>query len=61
MLLEKLMNIIQLKYFKYVIDEMSVTKASRRLFVTQSAVSQQIRLLEDELDCKLFYRRGQRT
>jgi DNA-binding transcriptional LysR family regulator len=59
MLLEKLMNIIQLKYFKYVIDEMSVTKASRRLFVTQSAVSQQIRLLEDELDCKLFYRRGQ--
>ena len=53
------MNIIQLKYFKYVADEMSVTKASRRLFVTQSAVSQQIRLLEDELDCKLFYRKGQ--
>jgi len=53
------MNIIQLKYFKYVADEMSVTKAARRLFVTQSAVSQQIRLLEERLECKLFYRRGQ--
>jgi LysR family transcriptional regulator, salicylic acid-responsive activator of bsdBCD len=53
------MNIIQLKYFKYVVDEMSVTNAARRLFVTQSAVSQQIRLLEEGLECKLFYRKGQ--
>ena len=54
------MNIIQLKYFKYVVDEMSVTKAARRLFVTQSAVSQQLRLLEEGLECKLFYRKGAR-
>ena len=53
------MNIIQLRSFKYVVDEMSVTKAARRLFVTQSAVSQQIRLLEESLECKLFYRQGQ--
>jgi len=52
------MNIIQLTYFKHVVDEMSVTKAARRLFVTQSAVSQQITLLAENLGCQLFYRRG---
>ncbi|OQA82191.1 MAG: HTH-type transcriptional regulator BenM [Lentisphaerae bacterium ADurb.Bin242] len=52
------MNITQLTYFKHTVDEMSVTKAARRLFVTQSAVSQQIALLSAELECRLFYRHG---
>lgn len=52
------MNITQLTFFKHVADEMSVTGAARRLFVTQSAVSQQIGLLAAELECQLFYRRG---
>jgi DNA-binding transcriptional LysR family regulator len=52
------MNITQLTYFKYVVDEMSVTKAAQKLFVTQSAVSQQIGLLAAELECQLFYRKG---
>lgn len=54
------MNSIQLTYFKYVADEMNVTKASRKLFVTQSAVSQQLRSLAEELECTLFYRKGNR-
>lgn len=52
------MNITQLTYFKHVADEMSVTKAARRLFVTQSAVSRQLGLLAAELECQLFHRRG---
>ncbi len=52
------MNTTQLTYFKYVVDEMSVTGAAQKLFVTQSAVSQQISLLATELECQLFYRRG---
>jgi DNA-binding transcriptional LysR family regulator len=52
------MNTTQLTYFKYVVDEMSVTKAAQKLFVSQSAVSQQISLLATELECQLFYRRG---
>ena len=52
------MNIIQLTYFKCVVDEMSVTKAARKLHVTQSAVSQQIHLLAEDLGCQLFHRKG---
>lgn len=52
------MNIVQLTYFKAVAEEKSVTNAAKRMFVTQSAVSQQIGVLASELNCKLFYRKG---
>ena len=54
------MNFVQLDYFLKVMECGSVTGAARRLFITQPAVSKQLRLLEDELDCQLFRRNGNR-
>lgn len=42
------------------VDEGSFTAAARRHFITQSAVSQQIRALERELKSPLLFRRGGR-
>lgn len=50
------MELRQLTYFVGVADSGSFSEASRKLFVTQSAISQQIRLLEDELRTQLFVR-----
>ena len=52
------MNFIQLEYFRRVVESGSVTQASKALFITQPAVSKQIRLLEEELGCELFIRRA---
>lgn len=52
------MTTIQLACFRCFVEEGSVTKAARRLCVTQPAVSQQIRLLAGDLGCELFHRRG---
>ncbi len=54
------MNFIQLDYFRKVMECGSVTEAARRLFITQPAVSKQLRLLENELNCRLFRRSGNR-
>lgn len=48
----------QLAYFAAVVDEMSFTRAARRCFVSQSALSQQVKALEEELGCTLLDRRG---
>lgn len=50
------MELRQLKYFVAVARNLSFSEASRRLFVTQGAISQQIKLLEDELGSPLFTR-----
>lgn len=50
------MELRQLQYFVGIAETGHFSEASRRFFVTQSAVSQQIKLLEDELDTKLFVR-----
>lgn len=50
------MELRQLKYFVRVADTGCFSEASRQLFVSQSAVSQQIKLLEEELDTQLFVR-----
>jgi DNA-binding transcriptional LysR family regulator len=55
------MNVDQLKAFHKVATAGSFTKAARELFLTQSAVSQQIRALEDEIGCRLFDRSGKRV
>ncbi len=54
------MNIDQLKAFHKVAAAGSFTKAARELFLTQSAVSQQIRALEDQIGSRLFDRSGKR-
>lgn len=45
-----------MQYFVGIAETGRFSEASRRFFVTQSAVSQQIKLLEDELDTQLFVR-----
>jgi DNA-binding transcriptional LysR family regulator len=54
------MNIDQIKAFHKVAAAGSFTKAARELFLTQSAVSQQIRALEDEIGGRLFDRSGKK-
>lgn len=54
------MNVDQLKAFHRVAATGSFTKAARELFLTQSAVSQQIRALEDEVGGRLFDRSGRK-
>ena len=50
------MNIRNLEYFIKVIDTNSFTKAAEELFISQSAISQQIKALEDELGFPLMIR-----
>ena len=50
------MELRQLKYFLGVADAGCFSKASRKMFVSQSAISQQIKALEDELGTQLFIR-----
>lgn len=48
----------QLEYFSAVVEHGGFTKAAKRCFVSQSAISQQIKALEDDLGHELFHRRG---
>lgn len=50
------MELRQLKYFATVADTLSFSEASRRLFITQGTLSQQIMQLEDEIGLQLFER-----
>lgn len=54
------MNVDHLKAFHKVAATGSFTKAARELFLTQSAVSQQISALENEIGGKLFDRSGRK-
>ena len=47
-----------LKAFEAAARNLSFTKAAEELFVTQAAISHQIKLLEDHLSIKLFMRRN---
>lgn len=44
------------KVFYYVGKKLSFSAASKQLHISQSAVSQSIKLLEEKLDCRLFIR-----
>jgi len=48
----------ELLYIKTIIDEKSVSKASRKLFVAQPALSQIIKRIENTYEIKLFNRIG---
>lgn len=50
------MEIRQLKYFIAIAENGSFSEASRRCNLSQSAISQQIKALEDELDTRLLER-----
>ena len=50
------MEIRQLRYFVAIADTGSFSEASRRCFLSQSAISQQIKLLEEEFKTVLFNR-----
>jgi DNA-binding transcriptional LysR family regulator len=54
------MNVDQMKAFHKVAATGSFTKAARELFLTQSAISQQIRALEHEVGVRLIDRSGKR-
>jgi len=53
-------SITALRYFTESAKHLSLTKASEQLFVTQAAVSKQIKQLEDLLGVDLFIREKQR-
>ncbi|BAK47515.1 MAG: LysR family transcriptional regulator [Lachnospiraceae bacterium] len=53
------MNSRQIEYFLAVAGELNFTKAAERLYVSQTAVSKQIRNLEEQLGVKLFTRSRQ--
>ncbi len=52
------MDLHYLELFNKIASLESFTKASEQLFISQSALSIQIRKLEDQLDLKLFNRVG---
>lgn len=55
------MNDLQLDYFMAVATNLSFTKTSEELFVSQPAISKQISQLEKELGAKLFRRNNHKT
>lgn len=50
------MNLNQLKYFITVAEYQNFTLAARQHFISQTAVTQQIQALEEQLGIKLFDR-----
>ena len=54
------MDIRQLKYFLTITEEGGVTAASKRLNMSQPPLSNQLKLLEDELGVTLFERKNKR-
>lgn len=54
------MDIKQLAYFRAIVTEGHITGAAKKLFITQPSLSQQLKLLEEELGVKLVERGSRR-
>lgn len=52
------MNIEYLKNFVTIVDEKNISLASKKLFIAQPSLSNQIKYLEDLYQTKLMYRGG---
>ncbi|EXS30196.1 LysR family transcriptional regulator [Acinetobacter sp. 742879] len=51
-----MLTLKQFQYFIKIVEEGSFTAASEKLFIAQSALSRQMKLLEEEIDFQLFHR-----
>lgn len=51
------MNLKSLEYFLMVVEEMNITRAAERLYISQQALSSHIKRLEDEFGAELFRRK----
>ncbi len=49
------------KVFYFVSKTLSFSEASSKLFISQSAVSQSIKTLEEKIGCQLFFRNTKRV
>lgn len=54
------LNYHHLQYFWHVVKVGSLTKAAEKLHISQSALSSQIKQLEESLECALFLREGRK-
>ncbi|MGN7396690.1 LysR family transcriptional regulator [Peribacillus frigoritolerans] len=55
------MELRQLEYFKAIYEELHFTKAAEKIGIAQPTLSQQIRILEDEIGTPLFDRIGKKV
>ena len=55
---KSLPSLNSIRFFEAAARHLSFTRAAEEMFVTQGAVSKQIKMLEDQLDCQLFSRKG---
>ena len=56
-----MLTLKQFQYFIKIVEEGSFTAASEKLFIAQSALSRQIKLLEEEIDFQLFDRNDKKV
>lgn len=50
------MNFLNLEYFLVVAEELNITRAAQRLYISQQSLSSHIKRLEQDFDTKLFER-----
>lgn len=55
------MNTRQLEYFVSLAETLSFTKTAQKFYISQTAVTKQIKTLEHNLDTKLFNRNNHRV